>query len=307
MKGFDDCERCGGRGSYQTLSDHGIGYTRVCDECKRRREDFGRTAPAARINNTPAGEEGSTMGSKNNHETQRVISDAIRRTSLAREAEEFGNLKGAASLLEEADKDIAIARRRIADWMSAMETARKQDQARREAGGEELPGITELSGDETRALADYMESRGHSDFAKMARRAADEKDAIANGSNYIAPDSPRTPHAGEESAAQKAATTLSDKEMVRALEAEMTTAHRRIGDLKDDVDNLRNRVIGHQATAETCEAQIVELRNEVAKLSDAFKAVDDIVSAEVRGSDIVFTKRSGLTAHIPIPQSGGQS
>ena len=55
MRGFKDCERCRGQGSYQTLSDHGIGYTRICDDCKRRREDFGRTSPEARIN-TPKGE-----------------------------------------------------------------------------------------------------------------------------------------------------------------------------------------------------------------------------------------------------------
>ena len=157
----------------------------------------------------------------------------------------------------------------------------------------ERPDIREMTPQEVRDLAKYMEDIGHKEFAKEARKVADEKEAIANGSNFITPDSPRTPHAGEESAAQKAATTQADKEMVAAL--------------RDEIAGLRINVVEHQAAADTAIAQVVELRNEVAKLSDAFRAVDDIVSAEVRGSDIVFTKRSGLTAHLPIPQSGSQS
>ena len=338
------------------------------------------------------------------NETQELIKDVEWRMQAAKDAEAKGDLSLALEHLVGGNKDLAVARQRIHEALTPPP-----------ASAESLTG--EMTPEETRALADYMEKRGHTAFAKTARAVADEKEgktmsspavreilsldiagmtealnALMNigkiakaarqvkegkhlpfdalsGSGAAAWASPgdikippslsydelfirhvqgvvdllskRFGHttkfsvkvngveteismvdvvglfagltpAGQESSwkvpagkmptsvsrdsespAEAAATTQADKEMVAAL--------------RDEIAGLRIKVVDHQAAADTAIAQVAELRNEVAKMSDAFKAVDDIVSAEVRGSDIVFTKRSGLTAHIPIPQSGSQS
>ena len=98
------------------------------------------------------------------------------------------------------------------------------------------------------------------------------------------------PDGSSESPAEALATTQADKEMVRVLHGSIETLRRKLGEvfpdsqipssiarsvevdeLKTEIKSLRERLIKYQATAESCEAQIVALRNDVAKVADALK------------------------------------